>query len=290
MKRAVAILSFNRPDYLKKVIDSVKEQTYTDFDYWLFQDGNLNQFSWRRAANQTDIDKCIEIFKEAFPKGKVEYSKTNIGIGLNWKRCEEQLFLEEEYEEVIFLEDDLVLSPPYMETMVNMFDQFRDDDRVGMINAYGEVGGNRFPEVGPPSLIRRMGHLWAIGVSKKQWLKRRKLMLEFYDIIGDKDYRFRPWQEIANFYAANGIKQDIALGQDGCKTAVLLLSKQVKVSPSVNLAKYIGEKGFHADPANYQMHQYGTMPVYDKVIKKFKFNDKIYNDIYKELSTKYLEK
>ena len=134
---AVAILSFNRPEYLQQVIDSLKLQTKQNFDYWLFQDGTINQFSWRMAAKQKDIDDCINIFKEAFPKGKIEYSKTNIGIGMNWKRCEEKMFLEENYNQVIFLEDDLVLQPPYMETMINLFNEFDDDPRVGMINAYG---------------------------------------------------------------------------------------------------------------------------------------------------------
>ena len=97
MKTAVAILSFNRPHYLKQVVDSLLKQTQKDFDYWLFQDGTINQFSWRMTANQKDIDTCINIFKEAFPKGKIEYSKTNIGIGMNWKRCEEKMFLEENY-------------------------------------------------------------------------------------------------------------------------------------------------------------------------------------------------
>tara|TARA_Y100000310_G_scaffold248798_1_gene254745 strand:- start:815 stop:1726 length:912 start_codon:yes stop_codon:yes gene_type:complete len=294
-KIAVVILSFNRPQYLKQVIDSLKEQTVKDFDYWLFQDGGVNKYSWRMAGNQKDIEKCIELFTEAYPTGKVEHSQTNIGIGLNWKKAEEMMFLGEEYEQVIFLEDDLVLSPYYMETMVNLFNHFYNDSRIGMISAYGEVGGSRFPVVGKensevtPSHIRRMGHLWGIGVYRKEWLVRRSFMLEFYDIIGERDYFYRPWDEIANFYRKNGVQDTIALGQDGCKTASLLLFNQIKIAPSVNLARYIGEQGFHSDAANYDKHKYADMPIYDKSIKDFILSDRDYEDIRNALKEKYLE-
>ena len=63
----VALLSHNRPDYLQQVIDSIKQQTYQDdLDIYLFQDGCINAYSWRKTANQSDITKCLKIFNYIF--------------------------------------------------------------------------------------------------------------------------------------------------------------------------------------------------------------------------------
>ena len=52
----IALLSFNRPGYLAQVIASIKTQSFDDYEIILFQDGAINKYSWKRAADQTDID------------------------------------------------------------------------------------------------------------------------------------------------------------------------------------------------------------------------------------------
>jgi|2_EtaG_2_1085320.scaffolds.fasta_scaffold06021_2 glycosyltransferase involved in cell wall biosynthesis len=282
MKTAVVILSFNRPHYLKQVVDSLLKQTQKDFDYWLFQDGIVNKFSWRVSANQEDVDKCIEIFTDAFPSGKVEHSKSNIGIALNWQRAEEKIFLDEEYEQAIFLEDDLVLSSSYMETMNNLFEQFGDDSRISFFNAYGE----RMKFEGSSTTIKKMEHVWGVGMVRKQWLERYPSMLEFYNIVGSSDYRMRPFEKIAEFYAKRGIKSSVALGQDGCKCGIALLHNQIKISPCVNLAKYIGKEGFHSNAAHYEKNKFEHFPIIDKPVKNFNIN---YDEIEKRLRGIYLQ-
>ena len=37
MKLAVAIMSFNRPDYFEQVLKSINQQTDKDVDFYLFQ-------------------------------------------------------------------------------------------------------------------------------------------------------------------------------------------------------------------------------------------------------------
>mgnify|MGYP003152114070 FL=1 len=40
----IALLSFNRPHYLQQVVDSIKKQTYDDYEIYLFQDGAINKY------------------------------------------------------------------------------------------------------------------------------------------------------------------------------------------------------------------------------------------------------
>ena len=43
MKLAVAIMSFNRPDYFEQSFKSINQQTDKDVDFYLFQDGANKQ-------------------------------------------------------------------------------------------------------------------------------------------------------------------------------------------------------------------------------------------------------
>jgi len=279
----VALLSFNRPGYLDQVIKSIKAQSFDDYEIILFQDGVMNKYSWRRAANQTDIDDSIQMFKDAFPRSETVISDVNIGIAENWHCAEHTLFLEANAEEVLFLEDDLVLSDYYFETIYNMFNEFRDDPEIGFFNAYGEVSKER-----NPSEMIAMGHLWSYGTTKKAWEKRQDFFNEYYSIVEGKDYAFRSVPEIEALHSKVGAKKGIANSQDGAKSIAGLLCSQIKISPSVNMGKYIGEVGFHATPAFYSERGFAKMPVYDTgAINDFVVNKE---DIRKKLLQKYMGK
>ena len=278
----IALLSFNRPDYLMQVINSIKEQTHKDYEICLFQDGAINKYSWRRCANQSDITKCIEMFKEAFPNSDTYISKGNIGICENWRQAEHTMFLERGAEEVLFLEDDLTLSKYYFETMYNMFNTFRDDSEIGMFNAYGEmkVEGNT-------SDMKPMGHLWSFGTTKKSWEQRQEYYDIYYDTVSGIDYARRPMEKIYQLYNKWGANSNVAHSQDGAKCIAMMLCGQIKISPTYNLAKYIGEQGFHATPAFYNERGFGEMPVYEEgPLTEFKVDKK---SIKKQLLKEYMK-
>lgn len=279
----VALLSFNRPDYLKQVVDSIKKQTYTDYKICLFQDGAINKYSWRRCANQDEITQCVEIFKEAFPDSDTYISQGNVGICENWRQAEHTMFLEKGAEEVLFLEDDLTLSPYYFETINNMFNEFRDDPEIGMFNAYGEMKTE-----GNINQMKPMGHLWSFGTTKEAWLQRQKYYDIYYDTVAGIDYAYRPIQKIYELYNKWGASPTVAHSQDGAKCIAASLCNQIKISTQVNLAKYIGQQGFHATPTFYNERGFGEMPVYDEgPLTEFNVDKE---SIRKELTKEYMVK
>tara|TARA_R110000824_G_scaffold206523_3_gene391678 strand:+ start:15524 stop:16369 length:846 start_codon:yes stop_codon:yes gene_type:complete len=278
----IALLSFNRPGYLEQVIASIKTQNFDDYEIILFQDGAINKYSWRRAANQVDIDDCIEMFKDAFPNSETIISDLNIGIAQNWRCAEHTLFTEMNAPEVLFLEDDLILSKYYFETMYNMFNEFRTDSEIGMFNAYGEM-----LKEGNPNEMKGMGHLWSYGTTQKSWKRRQKSFDKYYDIVKNIDYAYRPLDQIHDLHTRIGARDGIANSQDGAKSVAALLCNQIKVSPQINMAKYIGEIGFHATPAFYNQRGFARMPLYEEgALSNFDVDKK---SIRKELREKYMK-
>ena len=278
----IALLSFNRPHYLQQVVDSIKKQTYDDYEIYLFQDGAINKHSWRVAANQSSIDDSIKIFKDAFPRADTIISQGNIGICENWRRAEHGMFVDDNAIEALFLEDDLVLSPHYFETIYNMFNEFRDDPEIGMFNVYGEVMENE-----NSNEMKEMGHLWSYGTTQKNWKRRQDFFNKYYELIKNVDYAYRPLDKIYDLHARTGARDGIANSQDGAKSVAALLTNQIKISPRVNMAKYIGEIGFHATPAFYSQKGFGRMPIYDDgPLSDFKVDIKA---IRKTLRKKYMK-
>ena len=278
----IALLSFNRPGYLAQVIASIKTQSFDDYEIILFQDGAINKYSWRRAANQADIDDCIEMFEDAFPNSDTVISDVNIGIAQNWHSAEHTFFTEMNAPEVLFLEDDLILSKYYFETIHNMFNEFREDPEIGMFNAYGEM-----LKEGTPNEMKGMGHLWSYGTTKKSWKRRQEFFNQYYDIVKNIDYAYRPLDKIHNLHARVGARDGIANSQDGAKSVAALLCNQIKISPKINMAKYIGEVGFHATPVFYSQRGFARMPLYEEgPLSDFDIDKK---NIRKELREKYMK-
>lgn len=278
----VALLSFNRPEYLQQVVDSIIKQSYKDYKIFLFQDGPLRKSLWRRKTWDYEIKTCIQIFEDSFPEGHLSVSKENIGIAKNWRRAEHKLFLEDNFDEVLFLEDDLVLSEHYFETILSMFNEFREIPEVGMFNAFGEVDSDT-----DPCLMKEMGHLWAFGTTKKAWLARQDFFDKYYALISNVDYSNRPIKKIYDLYQHYGGRTTAAHSQDGAKSISMLLANQIKISTSANLGKYIGKTGFHATPAFYEERGFDRMPICMKgPLSDFRIDQ---NKIKTLLQAKYME-
>jgi GT2 family glycosyltransferase len=113
----IFVMSFNRPDYLGKVLKSLREQVDCDIDQRtiiLFQDGAVNPYSNERHASDDEINQCAEIFQSLFPDSQIMRSPVNLGVALNFDRAERYGFEELAAESIIFLEDDLVLGHYYI--------------------------------------------------------------------------------------------------------------------------------------------------------------------------------
>jgi len=266
----IAVMSFNRPNYLSQVLQSVVEQevdNISEHPIYLFQDGGYNKASNTERAAQSDIDACIELFKKMIPWGKVIRSDRNLGVALNFDRAEKEIFESLDSEVGIFLEDDLVMQPHYLSTLESMIDLARADDRVAYVSVYGNHRLSLSAQASAPGRFFLLEHNWAFALTRRQWLKNKPYVDAYLNIIRGHDYRERPRSEIYRLYHSWGVGCP-GDSQDVTKTIACCLNKNVKLNIRACLGKYIGEQGLHMNSKLYRERKYEETQLYPGLIEK----------------------
>tara|TARA_R100000995_G_C3481708_1_gene124313 strand:+ start:173 stop:1033 length:861 start_codon:yes stop_codon:yes gene_type:complete len=285
MKLAVAIMSFNRPHYFEQVLQSINQQTDKDVDFHLFQDGPLNKYSYRRCGNSSDINKCVELYNYYITDGQVHRHSTNVGIAENFNFAEELLFNGLNYDYVLFLEDDLVLSPWYISIIKKMLKAY-DGTNVGMVCAYGDHNISLDAQFKYPNMIKSIDHLWGYATTKESWQKRKPYYDEYFNtFIKGKDYVMRDHNKIFKWYNEIGFNT-LATSQDAARTIAMIRAGQVGVSTVTNNGEYIGKVGQHGNNLTDGMDR----PPFTEDVGPFKYGQGNMKDIVKDLNNKWRHK
>ena len=175
-KTPVAILSFNRPDYLDQTLRSLaaqSEESLAGREIHLFQDGMFNKFSGQTYGTEKTVLNNIALFSRLFPSGHAHVQELNLGIALQFDFIERYLFESREFEAAIFLEDDMVLSPLYLTVMDKMISVATTDESIGCVAAYGDRRTTLTEQRAALSRIVAMEHRWGSALTKRQWLRQK---------------------------------------------------------------------------------------------------------------------
>jgi hypothetical protein len=268
----IAILSFDRPDYLRRVLDSLKSQIGCDLEcrsVTLFQDGAVNPHSSIQRGAIEDIAQCVDLFKQRFPRGEVVPSSVNLGAALNFDRAETMMFETLGAEAAIFLEDDLVLGPNYISTLEALISIFIDDDRVGYVAAYGDHRKTIEEQRANCDRLVLLGNNWGFALFRWQWLRMRARIREYLQLMENTDYYLRDGDRIARLFAAWGYGCP-ATSQDAAKTIACCADGVIKLNTYVCNAAYIGEHGIHMRPQLFAARGYGNTAIYPEKIDRFR--------------------
>jgi hypothetical protein len=268
----IAILSFDRPHYLQRVLDSLKSQIGCDLEnrsVTLFQDGAVNPHSGIQRGAIEHIAQCVDLFKERFPQGRVAPSPVNLGVALNFDRAETMVFETLGAEAAIFLEDDLVLGPHYISTLETLVNGYIDDDRVGYVAAYGDHRKTVDEQRAGRDRLVLLGNNWGFALFRWQWLRMRARILEYLQLMEDTDYYLRDGDRIARLFAAWGYGCP-ATSQDAAKTIACCADGVIKLNTYVCNAAYIGERGIHMHPQLFAARGYGNAAIYPEKIDRFR--------------------
>lgn len=250
----VAVISFNRPDYLLQTLDSLARQTVAIDPMALFQDGP------RQAADAPLIAACVNLFIQRFPSGEVVLSKSNLGPALNIDRAERWIF--ERADQGAIFEDDMALTPHYVATLQAMLDANRDDERIAYVAAYGPI----LPEPPSDEPYAPMHVHWAFALTKQQWLKRKPLVDQYLDIIRQRDYRDRDIVAIMALRERWGVPGTYTT-QDVMRAAATHLVGGLRLNTRLHMARYIGARGLHIDPRTYDAVGFARWPLHDGVLE-----------------------
>jgi hypothetical protein len=246
----IAILSFDRPRYLKKVLLSLRRQIGHSQPVVLFQDGAWNPHSRQLKGNPWAVAECIGLFRRVIPWGTVAVSDVNLGIAANYERAEQEMFGRLRAKHALFLEDDMVLSPNYLTVTRMLLDLAKHDRRISYVSAYGNFWAE------PPEQEARRGELihmhenWGFAMTCEAWLAERPFRREYLALLHDTDYTERNHEAIIRFYREHGWNTLIT-SQDSARWIASLELGRVRLTTFPCHARNIGRRGVHSTGAIY---------------------------------------
>lgn len=246
-------MAFNRPDYLDIVLGSLKNQldrSVSDDQVHLFQDGAVNPVSGRRSAEDAEIAESIAVFKKHFPNGHVHISETNLGVAMNFERAETHFYETMQAEMAYYFEDDLELGPYYLKTLERLGQIAVENPSVGYVAAYGVPRSDVEEHRAQANKLVPLGHNWAFGLPRRQWLRSRPYVKAYLNLVRDIDYRDRDVNKIYDLMKSWGMGVP-GTSQDVAKSLACFLTGGVKLNTNAAFGRYIGERGLHMNPAAF---------------------------------------
>jgi hypothetical protein len=230
LKIAGAILCFNRPEYLEKVIKSLETANYSDkMPWYIFQDGAVNRRSGRIYATTAQLESVAKVIKDSsLPIREFYQNKYNYSIP-TLKKEAHHLF--EDYDLIFFFEDDLVVGKNYLTLLKKLYKQFPNS--IGMMNKHpSKLKGH--------SIVRRCptSRLWGYYMSKDVYNKIRDDFNFFHNRIMNVDYNNRHRvHNLREIMKTPHLSQDVTI-TNACKNNNIL-----KLWPDVSRGLYIGRSG-----------------------------------------------
>lgn len=245
---AGAVLTFDRPEYTYKFINSLENCVNTeDVDWIFFQDGAVNKFSGDRVANDNKIKINKNILETADLENKeIRENEYNISIAL--QRDVMFNLYDEGYDLILHFENDIILGKYSIRLLKLMMQQFDDS----IMSVYRGKSFNKISNpkenldvVIQPNNCGETFFLYTIGIWKSSFRKFEDDWRRYIELIGDIDYRNRP----------SKLSDENFGGIDAASDAVIrYLATQYnikKLNLAVSRASYIGMEGTGFDTANY---------------------------------------
>ena len=175
----LALFVYRRPDYTRKVIDSIKRNHFEKI--YIFQDGLKDETERKNWEEVSELIKGID-----FAETEIHISERNKGLansiidGMN--------YVFERHEVAIALEDDVVLSDGYKSLAEALFEKYAKNKSV--ISICGGGNGTIIPKEYPYDVYfcYRMSSV-AFGTWKDRWEgfeRNPKLLTDIYSDIEKK--------------------------------------------------------------------------------------------------------
>lgn len=284
MKRALAVLCYGRAHYFELVLPTIINQKIFGkpvsevYDIHIFQDGLWENEKAETIAGHNFIRKLLENLCNKFT---IICHRSNLGVALLFDFAERLLFLEKDYDFVVFCEDDVVLAPGFMQAVDLMGLKFKDDPRIGMVSAHPHNPMRSIEDQRKNlSNYLSMGHQWLYGISKSAYLKRQPMVDLYLTMLSKENYRNRPTERILKWLIKMGFRPD-ASSQDYIKKCATLANGMCRLSTYANYGLPIGREGLHFRSNQFKKYGLNRSIVFDSYINQLPdLNENIFNNIY----------
>lgn len=283
MKPALALITYCRPDYLAQVVASILSQRIGGlrvserYDIHVFQDGLSPGES---PDNQAGHAKTAAMIEGLAPERRTFRQGSNLGVALHFDFIEKLLFVEKDYDFVLFCEDDLILAPGYLAAIEQMRERFADDARVGMMAAHpANCTAALETQRAHCRRYAPMGHNWGFGLSRAFWQRRQPFVECYLDLIRDVPYRQRDEAKVFKWLELCGFK-GAASSQDYVKSCATWALGACKLSTFANFGLPIGRRGLHCNPKLFSLMGFSNTVVYDDDVRIGDLDEEQFEQLY----------
>ena len=279
MKKAIVIFSFNRPNILKKCLESLNQQNNIgEFDIYLYQDNSYNPISKFKKCKDEDIKKNISIFEKIFPDSNVVLQPHNKGVALNHFQGYEDIFIKHKYDYGVFLDDDVVIyNKSSLKVLIEMNHKTNDNNNI----MGSELYTIPFKYLCSNNKVLLLD-TYKYHVDYKGFccsINKFKIIYEFYkktvnNLFIGVDYTKREFtkdkrtnktflENIADFFEIENNTKNKFYSQDWVRdTCFRHFGMTKKAILNVNLAKNIGNHGVHQLDKLYKLQGLGDFEPY----------------------------
>ena len=169
----------------------------------------------------------------------------------------------ENYEQFIFLENDVIVSKNFFGLMKRVLNQFENDNRIACISpGFRRKCYEEDVDYFSDKLMLTDGHFWAEACWSKKWKLIEDEYMAYYDIVKYSPYNQRNDAEISALFLRSGIKR-AATSQDNGKDWAILKSGMRRAKFIVNRATGIGDYGVHSTPVKMKKMGDGHNKIYE---------------------------
>jgi len=277
MKTAILLIGFNRVDYFDQTLTSLEaNKAAHECDLHIYLDGGPK-------SDHPGLQKRIDA--SSFSNITVVARSENWGIGRHLIDARRTLFDEQGYDRVLLFEDDMVLAPSYVETVLNMMDWSSHYNDVGTVMAYtinDEPVAQQTEHL--DHIIPTSRHFWGYGMERSVWSEIKATLYDFEErYLKDVSYAHRAhrsirWRLIRKISrqkraARSGVPLVPAsllappfkrfpfgcpTSQDAITALALWRHGFARITTRVSRARYVGEEGFSFTPEVYEKMGFGN--------------------------------
>lgn len=229
----IVLFVYNRISSVRDVVQSLlknKEASYSDL--FVYSDGGKNNEDWERVKEIRGFIKGVSGFKS------VTIIERDKNIGLANSIIAGVSEIVEKFGKVIVVEDDLIVSSYFLKYMNDGLNLYKEDDRVGSINAFFYGVSEDLPE----SFFLRLPDSWGWGTWKNRWKLFEPDAKKLFDEIQNKNLKrefdfdgLYPYSQMLRGQMI-GLTDSWAIRW----SASLFLRKKLNVYPRAPLVVHIG--------------------------------------------------
>lgn len=262
-KTAIAIACWNRPDYFTQLMTSLEANLLEmeDVDTHMFIDGDICALTGEMRTDKQLIYQNIQIFQKALIPNKTMHVRSlNVSVAVH--QFQLMQMLTPIYDRIIFLEDDVVVSPNFVGVMKKLLDQFENNNDVFSISpGFKLMCKKEEVEEYKDAIKFTEGHFWAEAIWTKKWNKILPRYEQYIKIVSEKPYKERDNQRIMKLFRDHGRAMP-ATSQDNAKDWAISLSGMKRARLIANRATGIGDTGFHSTPEKLKHSGDGHNPIH----------------------------